>query len=163
MSMAPGRGQGRVELNVTPLIDVLLVLLIIFMVIMPSLSNGLKTVVPQAGDQKVPAAPRDDIVITVLRDHTVRLNQEPVDLSDLERRLHDLFKRRASCDFRPRREGSRFSGCGASDRHCQGRWTGKSGAHDGVIGAGSALLLKWVAWIRPLQPAFQGYCRAAER
>ena len=92
MSMAPGRGQGRVELNVTPLIDVLLVLLIIFMVIMPSLSNGLKTVVPQAGDQKVPAAPRDDIVITVLRDHTVRLNQEPVDLSDLERRLHDLFK-----------------------------------------------------------------------
>lgn len=84
--------HGKVEMNVTPLIDVLLVLLIIFMVIMPQLSNGLKAVVPQPGDQKAPPAPRDDIVITVLRDHTVRLNQEPVALSDLESRLHELFK-----------------------------------------------------------------------
>ena len=81
MAMAPGGGQGKVELNVTPLIDVLLVLLIIFMVIMPSLSHGLKTGVPRPADQKA-TAPRDDIVITVLRDHTV-LNQEPVALGDL--------------------------------------------------------------------------------
>jgi biopolymer transport protein TolR len=82
---------GKVEMNVTPLIDVLLVLLIIFLVIQPPRSHGLKAEAPPSG-KNAAAGPRDDIVITVLRDHTVRLNQEPVDLGDLEARLHDLFK-----------------------------------------------------------------------
>ena len=87
MAMATG-GRNKAEMNVTPLIDVLLVLLIIAMVILPS-THGLKTVVPPSGDSKA-ATPRDDIVITVLRDHTVRLNQELVALGDLDRRLREL-------------------------------------------------------------------------
>ncbi len=82
---------GKVEMNVTPLIDVLLVLLIIFLVIQPPRSHGLKAEAPPS-DKNAKAAPRDDIVITVLRDHTVRVNQEPVELGDLEARLHELFK-----------------------------------------------------------------------
>ena len=84
-------GQAKVEMNVTPLIDVLLVLLIIFLVIQPPPPRGLKASAPPA-DKNAKAEPRDDIVITVLHDHTVRLNQEPVALGDLEARLHELFK-----------------------------------------------------------------------
>jgi len=90
--MSLGRSLGRhPDLNVTPLIDVLLVLLIIFMVITPSLSTGMQALVPQPPDQEKPA-PRDDIVITVLRDRTVRVNQEPVALADLDEKLRVLFK-----------------------------------------------------------------------
>ena len=91
MAMGLPDGHNKAELNVTPLIDVLLVLLIIFLLIQPPRSHGLKAEAPPP-DRNATAAPRDDIVITVLRDHTVRLNQEPVDVGDLEGRLHDLFK-----------------------------------------------------------------------
>jgi len=74
------------------LIEVLLGLLIIFLVIQPPISRGLKAEAPPPADKKAVTAPRDDIVITVLRDHTVRLNREPVALDQLEGRLHDLFK-----------------------------------------------------------------------
>ena len=67
---------GKVEMNVTPLIDVLLVLLIIFLVIQPPRSHGLRAEAPPS-DKNAAATPRDDIVITVLRDHTVRLLPAP--------------------------------------------------------------------------------------
>lgn len=90
-----GGTQRKAELNVTPLIDVLLVLLIIFMVIAPSLSHGLDALVPQPPDQKSPS-PGAVIVLTVLENSTVRLNQETVRLEDLQERLKDLFKTSAN-------------------------------------------------------------------
>ena len=64
----------RAELNVTPLIDVPQVLMITFMIILPSLSHGLDALVPQPPDQKA-SSPRDDVVLTVLRNGMIRLNQ----------------------------------------------------------------------------------------
>jgi len=87
-----GNTRGKAEINVTPLIDVLLVLLIIFMIIIPTPENGLNTLVPQPPktDRDQPAVV-DDIVITVVGDGTVRLNQESVSVTDLPDRLGRLF------------------------------------------------------------------------
>ena len=94
MAMSLGsHGRHRAEINVTPMIDVLLVLIIIFMVIAPIPSRGLNALLPQSASQDHRAAPppSHDIVVTVNGDHTVSLNQEPVQLVDLHDRLLDLF------------------------------------------------------------------------
>ena len=91
MSLGGGKNRGP-EINVTPMIDVLLVLIIIFMVIIPMNSVGLKANIPQPSDQAAaPAEPSNDLVITVQGDRTVLLNQERVEVSALESRLKTLF------------------------------------------------------------------------
>src|SRR5258708_21187202 len=86
-----GSAQRKAEMNVTPMIDVLLVLIIIFMVIMPSLSTGLPALVPQPPDQKT-SAPADDIVISVVGDGTGRINQDTVALPELGDRFKAVFR-----------------------------------------------------------------------
>jgi biopolymer transport protein TolR len=92
--MAMSAGYRRGEINVTPMIDVLLVLIIIFMIIQPQRSIGLATDVPQPAPGAA-AAPGSDITIAVRGDGTVRLNEEVVQVTALEARLHDLYKRAA--------------------------------------------------------------------
>ena len=94
MAMSLG-AHRKAEMNVTPLIDVLLVLIIIFLVITPSLSHGHNALVPQTSDQKA-STPRDDIVLTVLGNGTVRLNQETVAIAELDGRLKTVFKNAAN-------------------------------------------------------------------
>jgi biopolymer transport protein TolR len=91
--MAMSLGARKAEMNVTPMIDVLLVLIIIFMVVMP-FSTGLEAHIPQNSDQKS-SPPMDDIVISVLGNGTVRLNQETVAVADMEERLKVVFKNAA--------------------------------------------------------------------
>ena len=95
MGMSVGGGKQKAEINVTPMIDVLLVLIIIFLVVTPRREVGLKTLVPEppAADQR-PPEPQNDIVITVHRDHTVSLNQESLPAAQLDERLRRLFKGR---------------------------------------------------------------------
>ena len=85
------------EMNVVPLIDILLVLLIIFMVISPHIPAGLPVVLPEPEAGKpTPPVPVDVVVVQVLEDGTLRINQQPVIWQDLQRRLEEIFKMRAS-------------------------------------------------------------------
>jgi len=94
MAMSLGGGKTKAEINMTPMIDVLLVLIIIFMVITPTVSVGLDTQVPQpsvAADAE--RARPSEIVVSILADGSIRLNQEPVERANLEGRLTALFAR----------------------------------------------------------------------
>lgn len=83
--------------NVVPLIDVLLVLIIIFMVITPTVPTGLPTLIPQPSlPQPKPEPPNPQtIVVQVLQDGELMINQEQTDWSALGTRLSDIFKERA--------------------------------------------------------------------
>jgi biopolymer transport protein TolR len=93
-----GSNRGIVsEMNVVPLIDVLLVLLVIFMII-PHHQTGLRAEIPQPAPQ--PSAPPktepDIIVIQVLDGGSLKINEQPVSWDSLRSRLNEIFSRRAN-------------------------------------------------------------------
>jgi biopolymer transport protein TolR len=97
MGMSVGGSQRGIvsEMNVVPLIDILLVLLVIFMII-PHKQNGLKAEIPRPAESPGPATPESSVVIVqVLADGSVKINQQPVDRPALGDRLQDVLKFRA--------------------------------------------------------------------
>ena len=90
MTMNATAAKGvRSEINVTPLVDVVLVLLIIFMVVIPILQMGYPVVTPPARPDDRPA-PTDQLVVRLTADGKVFLNREQVLMAALGARLREL-------------------------------------------------------------------------
>jgi biopolymer transport protein ExbD/biopolymer transport protein TolR len=95
MGMGGGGDRGAVtsEINVTPMADVMLVLLIIFMVVTPMLQKGISVELANtANPLDMKEADREDaVLVAVTRDGIFYLGQDRVDIDDLASRVNDLL------------------------------------------------------------------------
>ena len=82
------------EINVTPLVDVVLVLLLVFMVTAPMMSRGIDVTVPVANQPQV--APQDRLTVSINAEGRIYVLDKPVNLALLEDRLRGMLQGRAS-------------------------------------------------------------------
>jgi len=85
------------EINVTPLVDVVLVLLIIFMVTAPMLQMGIDVSLPKVKSKSVDVT-EEKLVLTIRSSQEIFLNRTPVTLSDLSEKLEAIFATRIDRD-----------------------------------------------------------------
>jgi biopolymer transport protein TolR len=82
------------DINVTPLVDVMLVLLIIFMIAAPMLHQGVEVALPRADATNLPMRVEDPLVVSIDRDGNVYLQESRVATEDLVERVSDQIKSR---------------------------------------------------------------------
>ena len=96
MAMSSGSGQGGVkaEPNVTPMIDVMLVLLIIFMVVTPALLAGFNAQPPEGQNLKAHPEDNTDQTLGIDADGRYYLNKKPIRYEDIPTRLKQIYETR---------------------------------------------------------------------
>ena len=85
------------EINVTPLVDVMLVLLIIFMITAPKLEQGVHVDLPQVVTEPLPVQ-SEELVLSVTREQKIYINKYEIGLGDLESRLLHILEERPDRD-----------------------------------------------------------------
>ena len=88
-------GSGRramTDINVTPLVDVMLVLLIIMMIVAPLLQQGVPVTLPLAANSSEKPETQDQTVVTIDRNKDVYLNAKPVPSGQLENRIKEILE-----------------------------------------------------------------------
>lgn len=97
MDVGPAQGGPKSEINVTPLVDVMLVLLIIFMILQPMLQMGYEVnVPPNAPPGAIPPPSGDQIIVSLTANNEIYLNKERVDRPQLPIRLQEVLRNRGN-------------------------------------------------------------------
>jgi len=78
------------EINVTPFVDVMLVLLVIFMVTAPLLQQGIDVNLPKAKGKDLP--PEERVTLVLKKDGAIYMNENPVSLKDMKHKLEAISK-----------------------------------------------------------------------
>jgi biopolymer transport protein ExbD len=93
--MSTGSSSGiKAEPNVTPMIDVMLVLLIIFMLVVPAINAGFQAIPPQGVNLKPHPEEDRDQVLGIDKDGQYFLNKKPIHNADLGKMLDDIYSKR---------------------------------------------------------------------
>jgi biopolymer transport protein TolR len=97
MAFTPGSGDGpKSDINVTPLVDVCLVLLIIFMVVTPMLQQGVDVMLPQGAAAEKKKGDEGDLIISVKQDGSVFIGQDWIADNNLPKFLTAEYERNPS-------------------------------------------------------------------
>jgi biopolymer transport protein ExbD len=92
MAMSASSGQGmNSDINITPFIDVLLVLLVIFMISQPLLRKVLEIQVPMEEQSQATTQPSSNIVLEIKTDGSLAINTQVVDRAGLNARFHEIY------------------------------------------------------------------------
>ena len=83
--------ESLAEINVTPLVDVMLVLLIIFIVTSPMLVQGLQVDLPKQAAAPIPQSAKEPVVLTLTKDQLILVGEQPVHLDLLPEKLAPLI------------------------------------------------------------------------
>jgi biopolymer transport protein ExbD len=92
MDLGGAKGGVKSDINVTPLVDVMLVLLIIMMLVAPMLQQGVSVKLPTAENTVDKPEQQGQTVLAISKDKTIYLNAKPVQDNDLARRVGELLE-----------------------------------------------------------------------
>jgi len=92
MDLGGAKGGVKSDINVTPLVDVMLVLLIIMMIVTPMLNQGVAVILPKASNTVPKPDTQDQVTVAIGRDGGIYLQAKPVQEAELATKLNEILE-----------------------------------------------------------------------